>query len=364
MVKNINMNIKIGNLFTFNAKQKIVLLLTSIVFIVLAFFGLVRTLYECSQNATGGIVCQVDKYSNLPLSVVLIAYFVSELVILIIGGILVILFGDENKSVRTMRKPLIGIFLGGLLVCGIFVVRLVREEITQEPNKQETMNQKTGVYQIPGVNETLSCPNQPNHIEPDFVPILAYILSKSNLEGGKIKNAIDTDKAEYQLITDYTMKCINIVYDKELTARHGAEGLFYFSNGTIYVSPEYNARDMLPAALLLVHEMTHAITAVSPNSPYKSCIESEVGAYISQYHFLLILSDEDRNYLIQRILLNSLGYPDSPMILTLKLVMDEIIQTTKREGFASDWDTRAKQQLQAVRNYIVASPYYQKQCDL
>lgn len=358
------MSTKVGDLFAFNIKQKVVLLLTAIVFVVLAFFGLVRTLYECSQNATGGIVCQVDKYSSLPLSVLLVAYFVSELVILIIGGILVILLGNEKKSTRIMKKLLIGIFLGGLLVGGIFAVRLVREEITQEPNRQETMSQKTGVYQIPGVNETLSCPNQPNHIEPDFVPTLAYILSKSNLEGGKIKNAIDTDKAEYQLITDYTMKCINIVYDKELTARHEAEGLFYFSNGTIYVSPEYNARDMLPAALLLVHEMTHAITAVSPNSPYKSCIESEVGAYISQYHFLLILSDEDRNYLIQRILLNSLGYQDSPMILTLKLVMDGILQTTKSEGFARDWDTRTKQQAQAVRNFVVANPYYQKQCGL
>ncbi len=246
-----------------------------------------------------------------------------------------------------------------------FLLVQTPEQQQLNPQQQETegVSKKNGGYQPLFTNEVIACPNQPNYIEPDFAPVLAYILVKTKLEGYESKNHLDVIKAETWLIVDYNVNCINIIYDKEGVVLRGAEGIFYFLNGTIYVSPEYNPRDMLPAALLLLHEMTHAANAYFPQSPYKSCVDSEVSSYLAQYLFLLVISEEDRKYLVSRLITDGLGFRDNPTITILRLMMNNIVKITKEEGLSKDF-AREEQLRRAIKEYVVANPFYQKQCGL
>ena len=105
--------------------------------------------------------------------------------------------------------------------------------------------------------------------------------------------------------------CLNIQYAVSDSQMGGAEGFFALSststpdNLQIFVSPKYQANDDLLTALLLSHEMVHAIIKAAGTNNTMSCFENEAYAFAYELSFLQALNAEEKNSLTQRYYSNS-----------------------------------------------------------
>jgi len=161
--------------------------------------------------------------------------------------------------------------------------------------------------------------------------------------------------------------CLNIQYarsDKEIS---GAEGMFFFSPSQklgeydILVSPKYHAKDDLLTAILLVHEIKHALNYGSGavfinigNKPlkvgdtrnlYPKCFADEASAFSSQNIFIGLLNKEEFNSLLARALAgNSIE------------ARQALITYTDIPKFPGN------NYLEKALNYVKSNPFYLEQC--
>ncbi|HRN70520.1 MAG TPA: hypothetical protein PLS49_05020 [Candidatus Woesebacteria bacterium] len=143
--------------------------------------------------------------------------------------------------------------------------------------------------------------------------------------------------------------CINIQYASSTDDMSGAEGLFYFQEGVqddnlyILVSPQYSLKDDLVTALLLRHELHHAVLHATGEEQTLSCMENEAQAFALQIGFYDTINQEEANSLASR--LNS-----TPEITDFFTTRNAILSYPEKYSYDK-----------ALR-YVQASEYYQDQC--
>jgi predicted nucleic acid-binding Zn ribbon protein len=95
--------------------------------------------------------------------------------------------------------------------------------------------------------------------------------------------------------------CLDIQYATNDQQMESAEGLFvYDRNSTndrlrIFVSPRYQEKDDILTAVLLTHEISHAITHVYGTEGSLGCFGNEAAAFTNQSAFLNALTQEEKN---------------------------------------------------------------------
>lgn len=189
------------------------------------------------------------------------------------------------------------------------------------------------------------CPRSTNYqMEPEFSRALSLIEQRyfANIQNTESKD-----------IFNEITHCLDISYAKADTEMGGAEGLFRFVPGqsperlAINVSPRYKSTDDLLTAVLLSHEVTHAINYIVGLESGKpaSCFEDEATAFTVEIEFLARLNKGEMNSLQTR-----LNTGESREVFG-------IVDTLMRVGQGKGKDLHEK-----ALNYVMQNPYYQKQC--
>jgi hypothetical protein len=127
------------------------------------------------------------------------------------------------------------------------------------------------------------------------------------------------------------------------------------------VSPKYSAKDDLLTAILLVHEIKHALNYGSGavfinigNTPpkvgdtrnlYPECFANEASAFSSQNIFISILNKEEFNSLLSRALAGN--------SLEAKQALVTYTDIPKFQG---------NNYLEKALNYVKSNPFYLEQC--
>lgn len=189
------------------------------------------------------------------------------------------------------------------------------------------------------------CPRSTNYqMEPEFSRALSLIEQRyfANIQNTESKD-----------IFNEITHCLDISYAKADTEMGGAEGLFRFVPGqsperlAISVSPRYKSTDDLLTAVLLSHEVTHAINYIVGLESGKplSCFEDEATAFTVEIEFLARLNKGEMSSLQTR-----LNTGESREVFG-------IVDTLIRVGQGKGKDLHEK-----ALNYVIQNPYYQKQC--
>lgn len=106
---------------------------------------------------------------------------------------------------------------------------------------------------------------------------------------------------------DKIKNCLDIKYASSENEITGADGEFVFSNEStsedlkILISPKYQTADDLLTAMLLSHELTHALFFANGNSNSISCFENEAWAFTYEQAFLILLNAEEKKSLVARV---------------------------------------------------------------
>lgn len=162
----------------------------------------------------------------------------------------------------------------------------------------------------------------------------------------------NTGNEDDRLIVDdikSVMNCLNITYANSDSDMHGADGYFTFydsspkDNLIIKVSPKYLVKDDVVTAILLSHEITHAVFYANGLDDYNSCYEKEARAFNAQWAFILKLNQGEKESIAAR------GYTDKVIHDTFYTLQQ--IQYQK----GSNWYEQAL-------NYVKNNDYYIKQC--
>jgi len=126
----------------------------------------------------------------------------------------------------------------------------------------------------------------------EFTRALSLIfqrLEQSPYEGPKGR------AAAYQGIRN----CVEISYDASMTDQLDAHGMFHFDQTStrdrleISVSPSYSLKDDLLTALLLVHELNHALYHATGADQRISCFRNEADAFLATGNFMANLNPEE-----------------------------------------------------------------------
>ncbi len=94
--------------------------------------------------------------------------------------------------------------------------------------------------------------------------------------------------------------CVEITYDAAMTDQIGAHGVFSFDQTSskerlqIAVSPTYALSDDLLTAILLVHELNHAVYHANGLDKLVSCFQNEAEAFRAAADFLTTLTPEEK----------------------------------------------------------------------
>ncbi|MDP9354346.1 MAG: hypothetical protein M3R02_03545 [Chloroflexota bacterium] len=94
--------------------------------------------------------------------------------------------------------------------------------------------------------------------------------------------------------------CVEITYDAAMTDRIGAHGVFSFDQTSsqerlqIAVSPTYALSDDLLTAMLLVHELNHAVYHANGLDALVSCFQNEAEAFRAAADFVTSLTPEEK----------------------------------------------------------------------
>jgi hypothetical protein len=173
----------------------------------------------------------------------------------------------------------------------------------------------------------------------EFSRALSLIIQREG--GGDENNRLLADS--FKLIKN----CLNIQYAQTESDMYGAEGYFTFSKNSmkenllIFVSPKYQAKDDLLTAILLSHEISHALFFVG-NYQF-TCFENEAHAFENQYAFMLLLNASEKESLVAR----TQSYGD--VYDTLYTIQQIINQK------GNTWNEQAL-------NYVKKDKYYIQQC--
>lgn len=146
--------------------------------------------------------------------------------------------------------------------------------------------------------------------------------------------------------------CLDIQYVQSEGEINDAEGLFSFSVRStpnrlqILVSPRYKVKDDLLTAILLSHEMTHALVFADGATSGISCFDNEALAFTTEMMFIGTLNDDEVASLTYR---SNHGYPEA------RGVIDLIVATHGLKGTSP---------FEKMQNYVRSNNFYQKQCGM
>lgn len=173
--------------------------------------------------------------------------------------------------------------------------------------------------------------DKPFPLKPEFNRSLSLLtqrlIPESEME--KWKNGEGSENQFFVIIEN--QKCLNIIYASTEEEMQGAEGLFFFDRTTsgpselkILVSPKYLVQDDIVTALLLSHELSHAIQFIYEDSlsrtvdrcksesdinicselksgiTFPDCVEKEVDAFYNQLWFFFTLKESERDSFLLR----------------------------------------------------------------
>lgn len=149
---------------------------------------------------------------------------------------------------------------------------------------------------------------------------------------------------------DLTRNCLDIQYALSEEEMNGAEGMFMFSADStpnrleIFVSPRYKVKDDLLTAVLLSHEITHALIFANGQSESTTCFENEAQAFMTEMVFLSTLNDDEIASITYR---SNNGYSEA------RGVTDLITNVRQMDGSNS---------YEKMLNYVKSNEFYQSQC--
>ena len=161
------------------------------------------------------------------------------------------------------------------------------------------------------------------------------------------------------------INCTQVVYSNSRES-FGAEGFFEFnpqkanhSYLPIYVDQNYKEADDILTAVLLSHEMMHALQFLDKlnGELTLSCYDQEVSAYLTQAFFIHSLNKEEINSLESRI--NQQG--THPQLQIIKKLEDLLQNSLNYCGYQNTncWLDRFKVN---ISNMVSSNQFYQEQC--
>lgn len=189
-------------------------------------------------------------------------------------------------------------------------------------------------------NNTVYCSRKtPYLMTPEFERAVSLIIQRFS----QSRNNVYFDE-DIQSIKN----CLYITYSPDVD-KNNAEGLFYFDESAtneklnILVSNSYKANDDILTALLLSHEITHALQFVYDSSA--SCFEKEADAFYYQSLFFTMLNKAEQDSLVARATTGG-----SKEVDALFDFMEEVLKLDRSDPYGS------------ILRVVKANPYYQEQC--
>jgi hypothetical protein len=185
--------------------------------------------------------------------------------------------------------------------------------------------------------------------------------------------------------------CLNIQYSE--SDNEDAEGFFVFDpdstieNLQIFVNKKYSAYDDALTALLLAHEVTHAVQFIDSKIYNKtiSCIDKEIESIRMEYRLLRSFTYAENTSIKSRITYETEGRSNLPASLQSKLVessglvgviqlidmQDKMLdvcssenEKRSKDNWVNIFECAGEKEAKYIREYIVDNSFYQQQCDL
>lgn len=150
-------------------------------------------------------------------------------------------------------------------------------------------------------NASLCNRDDPYPMPREFSRAISLIIQRF----GDSRNA---DVSEFSKQLDQIKNCLNITYALSENEIGGNEGVFSFSEASspenleIQVSPKYSATDDILTAILLTHEISHAMFYANGSIDILDCYENEAQAFTNEWFFYVLLNKEEQKSITSRIL--------------------------------------------------------------
>lgn len=230
------------------------------------------------------------------------------------------------------------------------------------------------VYFIsPKVTNKTLCPRTGYYNMPEeFKRSLSLIMQRMKTDENEVSPKNQEDGFKKSGKVGY---CLDIQY-ADLSS-FSAEGIFFMDENSkpdrlkIYVDQNYKQNDDLLIALLLEHEVTHALQYYDDllgennfpfpnkqNTPENNCYDKEIEAFLMQYVLFTSFKDEEIKSLIYR--LQQSPYSNDSYANLIKIVQFTEDAYLKCGSYQSDCSVKAM--LGKITDYVKSSPFYQKQC--
>jgi len=208
---------------------------------------------------------------------------------------------------------------------------------------------------------------------PEFQRALNLIKQRVEQQVIKTGKKIPQSNTPYLL---NTLPCIDVKYDQAIK-KYNAEGYFVFGNKEatknylpIYVDYRFQESDDILTAILLVHEIQHAVQFLNylDGKDNLSCLDKEVQAFVQQADFIFSLNKEEKNSLIARIVEyeKSASHYNSGFLSMIKTVKQLMLYGAEvvREcgGNPDDVVCIEPKYKEKIKNFVYSSPIYLEQC--
>ncbi len=278
-----------------------------------------------------------------------------------------------------MKKILAFIFIFLLIVLGVRFFLA-----TQSSNHDLT---KTSSENID--NMAFCKRKEPYKMNPEFERGLSLLYQR--IEEHKNDSTV---QEELKPTIDTMLKirnCLNIQFSE--SNNDVTEGFFVFDpnssteNLEIFVNKKYSAYDDALTALLLAHEVTHAVQLVDSNinAVDKSCIDKEIESIRMEYRLLRSFTYAENTSITSRIshetetrknLPSSLqekaieysGLVGVSQLLEIQEKMLDICNSKNENKNSDQWvnifECAGEMETDYIREYITNNPFYIEQCNL
>ncbi|MFA5961520.1 MAG: hypothetical protein WC848_02485 [Parcubacteria group bacterium] len=147
--------------------------------------------------------------------------------------------------------------------------------------------------------------------------------------------------------------CLNIQYADSVQEMNEAEGYFIFlpsqslGDYTIKISPKYSTKDDLLTAILLSHEIQHAVDFVYGNysGAGRDCFDLEARAFTMQNNIISAMNKEEINSLVTRAAVGN--STEATQIVDLYIIIPKL---------------KGKDYHEKALNFVKSEPFYHEQC--
>ncbi len=241
-----------------------------------------------------------------------------------------------------------------------------------------------------GFDKTVLCKrNEPYQMKPEFERGLSLLYQR-------IEEHRDDSTVQVELKTSLDIllqirNCLNVQYS--VSDNEEAEGFFVFDpdssteNLEIFVNKKYSSYDDALTALLLAHEVTHAVQLVDSkiNDNNKSCVDKEIESIRMEYRLLRSFTYAENTSIKSRITYETEGKKNLPETLQDRMmeysglvgviqlldIQDKMLARCSAENekrtedqWVNIFECAGEIEKEYIREYILDNPFYRKQCDL